>query len=124
MDDNETLKRYENVEDSDKMEVTLNFVDVIALKISYQETYKMITFTKEISTVVHLKKQLKLKDFIDPPKELTEENIAEKTQLFFNDDLIQLTDFTKLIKRGQITQWTTIHVEVRKAVVKKMEYLV
>ena len=63
MDDNETLKRYENVEDSDKMEVTLNFVDVIALKIGYQETYKMITFTKEIRTTEDLKKQLKKKDF-------------------------------------------------------------
>jgi len=42
-----------------------------------------------------------LKDFENPPEELTEKNIAEKTQLFYNDDLIQvLGDFTKLIKRG------------------------
>ena len=85
----------------------------------------MITFTKEINSVPHLKKKLMLKDFENPPEELTEKNIAEKTQLFYNDDLIQvLGDFTKLIKRGQITQWTTINVEVRKAVVKKIEFLV
>jgi len=52
---------------------------VIALKIGYQKTYKMITFTKEINSVSHLKKKLMLKDFENPPEELTEKNIAEKT---------------------------------------------
>jgi len=54
MNDFNVMKEYIDIHGDEKLVVTLSFVNVIALKIGYQETYKIITYTKDMCKTDYL----------------------------------------------------------------------
>ena len=85
------------------LEIHVNFKDVIALRICNQPFYKMITYTEQVSTLEHLKAQLSLEDFAHHPEKLTEKNIKDETVFTYNHEVMQIGDFTKIVRRNQST---------------------
>ena len=53
------------------MEINVDFKDIIALRICNQPYYKLITYTKNISELKHLKEHLKFSEFKHHSEKLT-----------------------------------------------------